>query len=338
MIERYSGLELSLNRALRVIPAAYRSEYEQAYRWLIADADTYGARPFGDHAPTGMKLKLAAQRGIHKPSGRPYALTISSSGTEVYAADHVHELDDGTWMFQYCAHRRNAGEKEGSPEFNNSLRKCLRDGVPVGVFIKSKGTWEHKGLAFVEQYDSVLDMFWLHGPVADFDSRVFSPVSEEEIKGFGFEFDSSRFEEQLDLADFHDERARVVADVVRRKQQGLFRSKLLDAYDYHCAISRYDAEPALQAAHISSYLGRKSQLVANGVLLRADLHTLYDRSWLSIDPSHMTVRLAPQLLNTRYGDLEGRRIRVPRDKALRPSEARLEMKYSDFLIANQMSR
>lgn len=339
MIERFEGLELSLERAINTIPKRFRSEYRQAYHWLIRDAGTTGSRPYGEHAPSNISLKLAAQRGIHKPSGRPYALTVSSSGNEIYAADQVHELDDGTWMFQYCAHRKNAGEREGSPAYNASLRKCLRDGIPVGVFIKEGATWSHKGLAFVERFDSDADMFWLHGPVTDGNSDMFSPVPRDERAILVGEFDSSIDTNAIDAElDTADERERVRATVVRRKQQGIFRQKLLEAYKGACAITGYDAEPALQAAHISSYLGRKSQLASNGLLLRSDLHILYDRAWLSVDPAHMVVRIAPQLMNSRYAELEGTRIAIPKDKALRPSEARLEMKYSDFLLINRMAR
>ena len=148
--------------------------------------------------------------------------------------------------------------------------------------------------------------------------------------------------EESELADVasklppdSDERERVVAEIVRRRGQADFRKQLLDAYGGKCAISRYDVEPALEAAHISSYLGPKSQLVSNGLLLRADLHALYDRSLVSVSPE-LRVRISPKIGNSRYAYLDGRQLAVPGDRAAWPSEERLAAQYQDFLVANEL--
>ena len=341
-IERYSGTELSLERAVARIEPEHREAYRAAYEWLAADAGTRGPRPLGKRAPQGMEVRLVAERGIHKPGGRPYALTISSAGTSTYANDAVHRLDDGTWLLQYCAHRRNAGEKMGSPEYNESLRRCLREGLPVGVFLKDGGSWLHLGLAFVEKYDSELDMFWLHGPV---DYEMGSGLSPYPPAG-AVEYDSGSWEGRPDgdglkaiadkLPPESDERDRVVAEIVRRKGQAEFRRRLVDAYGGRCAISRYDVEPALEAAHISSYLGPKSQLVTNGLLLRTDLHALYDRSLITVSPE-LRVRISPKIGESKYASLDGRQLAVPKDRAAWPSEERLAAQYQDFLIANSLN-
>ena len=336
-IERYEGTELSIDRAARRLPASCRDDYLAAYEWLIDDAGATGARPFGTHAPEGVTLKLAAQRGIHKPSGLPYALTISSAQNDTYAKDAVHELGDGTWLLHYCAHHRNSGKREASPEYNKSLRRCLRDGMPVGVFVKDGTTWRHMGLAFVESYDSALDMFLLHGPVGHETGSTLSPCPTIEYHGARQGAQGER--ELLGIAEKlppeSDERDHVMAEVVRRKGQAEFRHGLLEAYQGKCAISGYDAEPALEAAHISSYLGPQSQLVTNGLLLRADLHTLYDRFLLTVTPD-LVVRMSPKLLSTRYAYLDGSRLTPPRDPSLRPSEQRLCAQYEVFLAANDL--
>lgn len=340
-IETYAGAELSLQRALRVAPESFIP----AYRWFIAHEGELGPRPSGKYAPLDVAISLVSQRGIHKPKGTPYALTVTSVGNEVYGADQLNHLDDGTWIMQYCAHRRNMGETAGSPEYNRSLRRCLFRGLPVGVFKKEGRSYRNLGLAFVERYNSVSDMFWLHGPVTG--ESDLSPLSADQRHRLSQELREPVFD-QIDLemlltaneednATERDERERVAATMVRRKNQSRFRKMLLEAYGGRCAISRYNTEPALQAAHISSYLGSKSQLVTNGLLLRADLHLLFDESLLAVNPDTLSVEISRELYSTPYSEYADRRIMLPQDKHNWPSESRIAAQYQDFLRSEQLA-
>ena len=335
-IELYGGLDLSLRRAVTKAP-----EFAKAYQWFINNQNAVGQRPYGKYTPPEVGFPLAAQRGIHKPKGSIYALSITSTNNESYAADAFHELDDGTWVLQYCAHHKSSGEKEGSPVYNQALRNCLKHGLPVGVFLQKGASYRCLGLAFVERFNTATNMFWLHGPVlADESQGSLSPLSVNERRVLEQElgdYPATDFliDEQLGIVDMsqsalQDERDIRLARIVRRKQQGRFRRMLLEAYNGQCAISGYDAEPALQAAHISSYLGPKSQAASNGLLLRADLHLLYDNMLLSVDPDNMRIHLASALMSTRYEQYEGLAIRLPRNKDQRPSPERLAAQYADF--------
>ena len=334
-IEIYGGAELSLERAMRIAPP----EYAKVYAWFIEHAGEVGPRPYGDHHPDGMPIKLASQRGIHKPTGYQYALSINSSNKEKYAGDKLNYLDDGTWVMQYCAHRKNEGSKSaGSKEYNKSLRRCLQKGLPVGVFVKEKGGSRNLGLAFIERYNSVADMFWLHGPVTP--ESDFSSLSSEAKR----ELENELKEPMLETYDMNklrelqasgkleeiDERERVAAMTVRRKQQGKFRNMLLNAYNGTCAISGYAVDPVLQAAHITPYFGRKSQLVTNGLLLRADLHLLFDNDLLAVDPDDMRVVVSRSLETTGYSAFDGTKQRLPAAKNCWPSEERLAAQFDSF--------
>lgn len=335
----YAGLELSLERAKRLVP-----EYSSAYEWFISHEDTYGPLPYGDNTPPGIGFPLAAQRGIHKPADRNYAISIKSSGVAAYADDKLYEFEDGTWMLRYCAHHRNAGEKEASPEYNRSLMRCLTKGLPVGVFVKTSNGYHCRGLAFVERYDDLTDTFMLHGPIrADNSYDTLSPIDHETMNHIyrelndqqpvqhDFEFEELQSIAQGLTANSNDERERVLAEIVRRKGQERFRSKLLEAYDRQCAVTRYHAIPTLQAAHIMSYLGKHSQIVTNGLLLRADIHILYDKYLIAVDPETMKVQAAPSLSNTEYRELGGTRIHLPADPRLHPAKERLAAHFSEFL-------
>ncbi|WP_204303701.1 HNH endonuclease [Stenotrophomonas maltophilia] len=108
-----------------------------------------------------------------------------------------------------------------------------------------------------------------------------------------------------------DERHRVLAAIVRRRGQPAFRRALLDAYGGRCAMTGCDVPDALEAAHIQPYSGLKSNDVRNGLLLRADVHTLFDLYLVTINPGSLRIALSPALQHSTYFDLDGRELRIP---------------------------
>jgi hypothetical protein len=112
---------------------------------------------------------------------------------------------------------------------------------------------------------------------------------------------------------------RITASIIRRRGQPEFRQALLKAYNHQCAITNYDIEPVLEAAQIVPYLGPQTHEITNGLLLRADLHTLFDLYLITIDPETMRVLVAPTMLKTKYGNLNCRPLRLPMLKSDRPS-------------------
>lgn len=111
----------------------------------------------------------------------------------------------------------------------------------------------------------------------------------------------------------------VMKAIAVRRGQPQFRRLLLGLYSGRCAISGYDGEAALEAAHIVPISETGDHSARNGLLLRADLHTLFDLHYVGIDPSDWTVALCPILESTRYGALNGETVRLPIAVADRPS-------------------
>jgi predicted restriction endonuclease len=91
-----------------------------------------------------------------------------------------------------------------------------------------------------------------------------------------------------------------------------------------CAISGCDAIQTLEAAHITPYNGPKTNHPANGLLLRADLHVLFDLGLIAIDPVSFTVLLASALSSTTYAEFAGKKITPPSEPNLRPNIAVLK--------------
>ena len=121
-----------------------------------------------------------------------------------------------------------------------------------------------------------------------------------------------------------DARQRTITSIVRRQGQTEFRNNLIRAYEGQCAITRCTAIEALEAAHIEPYMGKKTNVVTNGLLLRADIHTLFDLGYISIDAQSLSVIVDAKLKGTEYAELSGKRIFTPRNKADRPNRRALE--------------
>ena len=122
--------------------------------------------------------------------------------------------------------------------------------------------------------------------------------------------------------DVADGRQRNLAAIVRRQGQGKFRQVVLRAYGGRCAVSGCDVEHALEAAHIYPYRGDQTNAVTNGILLRSDLHTLFDLGLLTVDPLTMTVMISDASHASAYGAFHGKPVSLPaRETDLPSSEA-----------------
>ncbi|MBD8491537.1 HNH endonuclease [Pseudomonas syringae] len=118
-------------------------------------------------------------------------------------------------------------------------------------------------------------------------------------------------QEIFDPSDLIDARKRILATIVRRQGQGAFRKKILNAYSARCAVTGCAIEALLEAAHIVPYLGAETNVVSNGLLLRADIHTLFDLGLLWIEPETMQVGLSAQLKASEYQSLENTPMQLP---------------------------
>jgi hypothetical protein len=117
---------------------------------------------------------------------------------------------------------------------------------------------------------------------------------------------------------------------IRRGQRD-FRDRLLSAWSRRCVVTECRVEGLLEAAHIVPHAQQTDYRTANGLLLRADIHTLYDLGLLSID-EFMRVHLAPSLLASEYRSYNGKRIqRRPERFSDIPSTELLRRRHREFI-------
>jgi HNH endonuclease len=85
------------------------------------------------------------------------------------------------------------------------------------------------------------------------------------------------------------------------------------------AANQPSVPPSWEAAHISPYSGPSSDHVGNGLLLRADIPTLFDCGLLAFDPETRQVVLADRLRGSDYAHLASQALREPSDPTHRPN-------------------
>ena len=118
------------------------------------------------------------------------------------------------------------------------------------------------------------------------------------------------------------------ATVRPRVGQGIFRTVVTDVYGRQCAVTREKALPALEAAHIRPFSETPQHYVRNGLLLRSDVHRLFDAGYVTVTPDyHFEVS---DRIHTDFDDgenyykLQGTELWVPRSSEHRPGREHLE--------------
>jgi putative restriction endonuclease len=108
-----------------------------------------------------------------------------------------------------------------------------------------------------------------------------------------------------------------------RLGQGAFRILITDGYERRCAFTGERTLPALDAAHIRPFSDIKQHRLDNGLLLRKDLHALFDRGYVTVTPKlHIEVskRIKEEFENGReYYRLHGQEMRPPAARHMHPS-------------------
>jgi putative restriction endonuclease len=298
---------LDLNDVLSSLSSSHRA----ALIWFIEHRGQEVSWPA--QLPDGTFL-VNRPKGIHKPAGWKHTLSVRQMMQGPYADAEPALQEDGSWRYQYFQEGTNPEERDRY--FTNvGLMACIEDGVPIGVL---RQTSQKPNARY-----KIMGLAWVLGWRRDGYFLLDGLSPSEETRGLSSE-------RMIDGASFvpsaiEDARTRIVSSIVQRQGQAQFRAKLLRAYGGRCAITGCDASSTLEAAHIVPYQGSATNLEANGLLLRADIHTLFDLGLIAIDGDTMSVILSPTLSSGHYSKLQGRKITLPDDASYRPNAEALAM-------------
>jgi putative restriction endonuclease len=122
-----------------------------------------------------------------------------------------------------------------------------------------------------------------------------------------------------------------------RLGQGAFRVLVLDAYNKKCAVTGGKALPVLEASHIKPVSESGSNFTSNGILLRSDFHTLFDKGYLTITPEYyieISKRLKSEFKNGKeYYKYHGKTlIQLPNQDYCKPKREFLEWHNNNVFI------
>lgn len=132
---------------------------------------------------------------------------------------------------------------------------------------------------------------------------------------------------EFDPDQVTDDAERVRQEIKARSGQDKFRESLLRAYDGRCAVTGCKATAALEAAHITPFSGPSTHHVANGLLMRSDIHTLFDLDLIRVHPVKRIIVVDESLRGTEYARLAGKKLREPRHPQERPHKDALRQRW-----------
>ncbi|MBI4996794.1 MAG: HNH endonuclease [Rhodocyclales bacterium] len=219
-------------------------------------------------------------------------------------------------MLSVNSRSRTSYSQNSSPRLSNS-------GSPYDCLFKTgKGRSARYELYFPE----VHGIWEIHGePTAT--NRYMMAVRLKEgpvAVGLALAQDKEEVAGSFSPQDIGDARRKVLAEIYSRLGQSAFRTDLRKAYADTCAITGCKLIPVLEAAHIHPYRGQHTNVISNGLLLRTDIHTLFDLYLIAIDSHTMSVQIAPELVATEYASYAGKPIHTPTSVKDRASPGALD--------------
>ncbi len=132
-----------------------------------------------------------------------------------------------------------------------------------------------------------------------------------------------------------DRRKRTLRDICARSGQRKFREALFKRYGQECMITGCTLMAVVDAAHIWPYRGDEDNDPANGLLLRSDVHVLYDIDLIGLRPGTLRVVVPPALAQTEYAALDGRELQIMSKH--RPSRGALLLRWKVFCEKHGLS-
>lgn len=121
-----------------------------------------------------------------------------------------------------------------------------------------------------------------------------------------------------------------------RLGQGTFRVAVTDVYSRRCAVTSERTLPILDAAHIRPYADGGTHEITNGLLLRTDIHRLFDLGYVTVTQDarfEVSKRLREDFENGRhYYAMQGQRVELPTADDTRPSRAALDWHHENRFL------
>lgn len=290
-------------------------------RYWFYDHATDGPAPYSDTADLGLTGEEAAARlnrnarywqvlEALQALGKPSTIREITEWLEAHHPEVRHpDVRQNAGMLtvnepnrpHFDAGRKSYRTDRGHPKDVLFRRGDQTTGVTYELYdVTQHGVWDLRPSAEGKWEAVKLDL----GPAEQALAEARAEVYGDSLPDFSNEPEARRFEMRA---------------IAMREGQPQFKAALLDAYAGKCAITGCAVQAILEGAHIVPYAagGMASNVVPNGLLLRSDIHTLFDRGLLWVDRDGF-VQLGPDLDGSEYTPLRGRKLRLPEHPAEHP--------------------
>jgi len=135
------------------------------------------------------------------------------------------------------------------------------------------------------------------------------------------------------ILDKQDRRKKRSSTTTTRTGQSSFRTLVLSNYK-QCCITGCAINEIIEAAHIAPYRGEKDNHIKNGLLLRTDIHRLFDSNIIGISPNNFKVYISEKLRDTEYEKYAGKKISCGIIAA--PANSAIEYRWEYFCENNNI--
>lgn len=208
----------------------------------------------------------------------------------------------GEFMYYENMNVEEAWKKFG---LGNGVRSLSELEQRAGKYVNKRSVKENKQIGCIVLSNCIFLEESLFFPAHDLEVEF--PIQVVKIKYFD-EIVSWRPPDPLTQASEENSKFSLVTsgkvpmklrDVRQREGQPAFRKKILNNYGGRCAVTGETCDNLLEAAHVQPYQNAKSNHVQNGILLRVDLHRLFDAGLMTID-TNFQVKFSSEFTSLSY--------------------------------------
>lgn len=161
----------------------------------------------------------------------------------------------------------------------------------------------------------------------DWDEEESNIISVQDV-----EIESSRYETESPVTEARDDdqKKTILTNLRLRKGQKKLRDNLFKLYGKHCCITGSGVEDTLHACHIIPHSKSGNNQSTNALLLRSDIHDLFDADLLGINPDTLKISVKAHLKGSLYEELDGKTL-LDRSDGKRPDFEALRARWIMFL-------
>lgn len=262
--------------------------------------------------PNGMSVRFTRWRDGELPY---YIILFDDSGHYVFELDLsmvVYFQGAFTWHLKIPSHQLNKAmltDLLGPPAgFDSAYSESVKEvKAELGAGVNTPRT----GYSFIEAED------W-------------NSLSEQFVKLMGKAVAKHAGDEgsAATIGQAPDDTSDIFGRRRQRRNQAKFKLNLLKQYGCKCAVTGETIAEIIEAAHIVAHAKAGVNHTDNGLLLRSDVHKLFDANLLAVNPDSLKVVVAPALKGTWYAGLAGRKLRAQVNGSY-PATEYLRMKWEE---------